>query len=157
MNLEQKIKKLFYFFWNPFYKFYCFLFRPKSLGVKIIVENDKGKILMVRLSYAHKKWTFPGGGVGRKESFEEAAIRELREEVGIKTQRLIEIGEYTSDRNFKKNIVKCFYLKTDSFSVKIDNFEISESRWCNPGELPEGNSFSVPEIIGIYKKFKINL
>ena len=124
------------------------------MGVKIIVENDNAEILMVRLSYAHKKWTFPGGGVDSNESFEKAAKRELEEEVGIKTESLIEMGEYTSDRNFKKNIVKCFYLKINSSFVKIDNFEISESIWCSLGELPEGNSFSVPEIIEIYKKFK---
>ncbi|MCX6752470.1 MAG: NUDIX domain-containing protein [Candidatus Nomurabacteria bacterium] len=154
MNFRQKIKKTFYFFRNPIYKLYCFIFRPKSLGVKTVVENNDGKILMVRISYAHRKWTFPGGGVKRKESFEEAAIRELEEEVGIKTQHLIEMGGYISDRNFKKNIVKCFYLKVDSSFVRIDNFEISELIWCNPGELPEGNSFSVPEILEIYKNFK---
>jgi ADP-ribose pyrophosphatase YjhB (NUDIX family) len=154
MNFKQKTKKLFYLLWNPIYNLYCFVLRPKSLGVKIVVENNDNKILMVRISYAHKKWTFPGGGVKNKESFEKAASRELEEEVGIKTQHLIEMGEYTSDRNFKKNVVKCFYLQINSSFVKIDNFETSEANWYDPQKLPEESSFAVPQIMEIYKNFK---
>ena len=154
MTIEQKAKKIYYFFRNPVYKAYCFIFRPKSLGVKIIVENNNGKILMTKISYAHKKWVFPGGGVEKGESFGEAAKRELEEEVGIKTENLIEIGEYTSERNFKKNIVKCFYFKTDSSLVKIDNFEVSEANWYFPNQFPENSSLSIPQIMGIYDKFK---
>jgi 8-oxo-dGTP pyrophosphatase MutT (NUDIX family) len=153
MELNKKTKKLYYFFRNPVYKLYCFIFRPKSLGVKVIVENDK-KFLMVRIGYAHKKFTFPGGGVEKNESFEEAAKRELEEETGIKTQQLTEIGEYTSDRNYKKNIVKCFYLKTDSSFIKIDNFEIIEADWYSQDQFPKDRSSSVAEIFGIYENFK---
>ncbi|MDP2788746.1 MAG: NUDIX hydrolase [bacterium] len=156
MKLSQIIKKLFYFFWNPVYRCYCFIFRPKSLSVKVVVENND-KILMVRLSYAHKKWTFPGGGLEKGESFEAAALRELEEEVGIKTQHLVEMGEYSSDRNYKKNIVKCFYLHADSAFVKIDNFEIAESGWYSPDKLPENYSLAVPQIMEIYKSFKAKL
>ena len=119
----------------------------------MVVEND-GKILMVRLNYAHKKWTFPGGGVKKKESFAAAALRELEEEVGIQTGHLVEMGEYFSERDFKKNIVKCFYLHPNSSLVKIDNFEIVESGWYNSGELPANCSFAVPQVIEIYKNFK---
>ncbi len=153
MDLNKKTKKLYYFFRNPVYKLYCFVFRPKSLGVKVIVENYN-KFLMVRIGYAHKKFTFPGGGVEKNESFEEAAKRELEEETGIKTQHLVEIGEYTSDRNFKKNIVKCFYLKADSSFVKIDNFEIIEAGWYVLDQFPKDRSSSVSEIFNIYKNFK---
>lgn len=153
MNFNQKIKKLYYFFRNPIYKTYCFIFRPKSLGVKIVVENNN-KLLMVRIGYAHKKFTFPGGGVKKKESFEEAAKRELEEEVGIKTASLIEMGEYTSESNYKKNIVKCFYLHTDSSFVKIDNFEIIESGWYDSGKFPENLSLAVLNIMKVYQEFK---
>ena len=153
MNFTQKIKKLYYFFRNPVYKLYCFIFRPKSLGVKVVVENDN-KLLMVRIGYAHKKWTFSGGGVEKGESFKEAGLRELEEEVGIKVQDIVEMGEYSSESNYKKNIVKCFYLHTDSSFVKIDNFEIIDSAWYIPEEFPENCSFAVPKIMKIYKEFK---
>jgi len=155
MNLKHKSLKLYYFFWNPIYRGYCFIFRPKSFGVKLVVENEN-KILMVRISYAHKKWTFPGGGVKKGETFEKAVIRELKEECGIKTQNVIEMGEYASDSNFKRNIVKCFYLSVDSNYVNIDNFEVTDSGWYDPKKLPipEDCSFAVPKIMKIYNEFK---
>lgn len=155
MNFKQKIKKGYYFFKNPISKLYCYIFRPKSLGVKVIIENIiNNKILMVRLGYAHKKWTFPGGKVEKSESFEKAGIRETKEEVGIEALNLVEMGEYKSDSNYRKNIVKCFYLDVNSDFVKIDNFEIIDSCWCNLEELPLDCSFAVPKILEIYKKFK---
>ncbi len=152
---KKKILKFYYFFKNPIYKVYCFIFRPKSLGVKVIVENN-GKLLMTKLSYAHKKWVFPGGKVDKKETTEQAAIRELKEETGIKTNKLIKIGEYTSKRNYKQNTVECFYLKTDSSNVKIDNFEVIDFGWYDPQSLPDNSSLSIPQIIEIYKQYKLN-
>lgn len=153
MNFYNKIKKLYYFLRNPIYKIYCYFFRPESLGVKVVVENNN-KILMVKIGYAHKKWTFVGGGVKKGESFEKAGIRELEEEVGMKTKNLIEMGEYSSDSNYKKNIVKCFYLQTDSSFVKIDNFEIIDYGWYDIREIPKECSFAVKKIMKIYKEFK---
>lgn len=151
--MANKAKKLYYFFRNPIYKLYCFIVRPTSLGTKIVVEYDN-KFLLVRISYLHKGWTFPGGGVDKNESFKQGALRELREETGIVVNDLVEIGQYESGRNFKKNIVKCFYLTTDSDKVTIDNFEILEARWFDLETLPENRSDSVDQILGIYKEFK---
>ena len=64
------------------------------------------------------------------------------------------MGEYTSESNYKKNIVKCFYLHTDSTFVKIDNFEIIESGWYDPEKFPENLSFAIPKIMKIYQEFK---
>ena len=48
----------------------------------VLIGNEK--ILMVRQSYKGETiWTFPGGGIEPDESPEEAAIREVKEEVGL--------------------------------------------------------------------------
>lgn len=152
---NNKLKKIYYLFKNPVHKLYCFIFRPISLGVKILVENE-GKLLMVRISYAHKLWSFPGGGVKKGESFKEAAKRELEEEVGIKVSDMIEMGEYRSDRNYMRNMVKCFYAKVDSSFFKIDDFEISEAGWYSFDKFPKDSSSSIKQIMEIYNKFKTN-
>lgn len=66
----------------PLRRFYWYIFQPRTRGVKCLIQKD-GKFLLVRLAYAHKSWTVPGGGVKKKESFEEACYREIKEEIGV--------------------------------------------------------------------------
>ena len=50
---------------------------------KVIVRSNNGNVLLAKSSYK-KSWQIPGGGVEDGESPEEAAIREAREELGLK-------------------------------------------------------------------------
>lgn len=54
----------------------------KMIVAKVIIKSDKGTILLVKPDYK-KTWQLPGGGVDNGESPEEAAIREVREEIGL--------------------------------------------------------------------------
>jgi len=56
--------------------------RPMTLGVRVIVENEKGEVLLVRHTYV-EGLLLPGGGVERGEPSEEALVRELVEEAGV--------------------------------------------------------------------------
>jgi 8-oxo-dGTP pyrophosphatase MutT (NUDIX family) len=58
-----------------------FVFRPSRRGVFIAVWHD-GRVLVIRNSY--RSWlSLPAGGLQRGETPLDAALRELREEVGI--------------------------------------------------------------------------
>jgi len=54
-------------------------FRP---NVGLIIFNDEGKVLWAK-RIGQEAWQFPQGGINRNESPEAAALRELREEVGL--------------------------------------------------------------------------
>ncbi len=121
--------------------------KPQTRGVKCLIECE-GKFLLVKLAYAHKKWTLPGGGVDKHESFEDAAWRELQEETGVKPKNLEFIGEYKTIIEGKRDTVQCFYGRTDSGLFKVDKLEISEANWFFRSELPEDRYPRVDEIIG---------
>lgn len=59
--------------------------RAEVHGCNAIVVNDRGEVLLVRHSYqSSEAWMLPGGGIGRGESPEQAAIREVAEEAGCR-------------------------------------------------------------------------
>jgi 8-oxo-dGTP diphosphatase len=58
-----------------------FVRRPAHRGALVALWHG-GKILLLRSSY-RAGWSLPGGGIARGETARDAALRELREEVGL--------------------------------------------------------------------------
>jgi len=54
----------------------------KMIVVKVVMKSDLGNILLVKPAYK-KTWQLPGGGVNDGESPEQAAVREVKEELGL--------------------------------------------------------------------------
>ena len=58
-----------------------------TAGVGLLVFNSEDKILM-QLRTDYNSWGFPGGSMELGESFEEVAIRELKEETNLEIDEL---------------------------------------------------------------------
>ncbi len=53
-------------------------------GVRVILQDEEGRILMVRQHHEERDfWLVPGGGIEDGENSIEAAIREVKEETGL--------------------------------------------------------------------------
>ena len=116
------------------YRIYCFIFRPKMLGVRVMLIQN-GEVLLIRHTYL-PGWFMPGGGVKRGETLDEAARREAREEVGAEMKDLKLIGAYTNFQGFKSDHNILFLCTDFTFSGQSDR-EIAEVRFFPLDELPE--------------------
>lgn len=139
-------RKLLINFAYPILKIYWFLFRPKTYGVKCIVEHD-GRILLIQNTYGNPVWTLPGGGVKRGESPEEAVRREVKEEVGIELVFLKKFSELQNNREYKRDTVYCFIGEVKNKAIKIDENEIQKARWFEKDTLPSNISSLAREMI----------
>lgn len=109
---------------------------PKKDRVRVIVYRDDGKILLVRGRFSRQKWALPGGGVKHNESYEQAAVRETLEEVGLRVHNLRYLGKANSHESYAKFSVRVFAAHAYNCDIKC-NFEIMEARWLNMNYLPE--------------------
>ncbi len=113
-----------------------------SVGV---IVNKKGEILLglrnqPELIEEHNKWEFPGGGIEFGESPEEALIREVKEETGLKVEivRLLpKVYNNVWNRvdGFINVIIIAFECKIVSGMVKPGDPEVGELKFFKPEEI----------------------
>lgn len=108
----------------------------KKDRVRVIVYRDDGDILLVRSRFSRQEWALPGGGVKHNESYEQAAVREALEEIGLKIHNLRYLGKANSHESYAKFSVRVFAAHASDYDIKC-NFEIMEARWLNINYLPE--------------------
>ncbi|MEM8635159.1 MAG: NUDIX domain-containing protein [Pseudomonadota bacterium] len=107
-----------------------------TLGVRAIVENTDGKIVLVRHTYTPGLY-LPGGGVERDEPALTALERELVEEAGIELSAIAELIGIFSNHAIMRNDHVLLYKAQDWRSVPIvDRGEIAEVIWADPLSPP---------------------
>ncbi len=104
--------------------------------MRVIVYRDDGKILLVRSRFSRQEWALPGGGVKHNESYEQAAVREVLEEIGLKIHDLRYLGKANSHESYAKFSVRVFAAHASDYDIKC-NFEIREARWLSMDYLPK--------------------
>lgn len=110
--------------------------RPVTLGVRVIVEDGNGCVLLVRHTYL-PGWYLPGGGIKARETLHEAAVRELEEETGVvarETPRLF--AAYTNFNQSRSDHVLLYVLRRFERNEWSPGFEIAECDFFPPGDLP---------------------
>lgn len=100
---------------------------PKTVGVRGIVPDSDGRILLVRHTYGPSQWHLPGGGLKRRESLLDALVRELREEVGVIVEGPVRLhGAFSSLTEGKSDHIVVFVVdrwqRAGSYSNEIDSF-----------------------------------
>lgn len=109
---------------------------PQKDRVRVIVYRDDGDILLVKNRFSRQEWALPGGGVNRNESYEQAAVREILEEIGLRVHNLRYLGKANSHESYAKFSVRVFAAHASDYDIKC-NFEIMEARWFNRDYIPK--------------------
>jgi 8-oxo-dGTP diphosphatase len=116
--------------------------RPTTNGALVTLWN-RGEVLLVRNSYVNY-YTLPGGYLRRGETSRQAALRELREEVGVtaNSDDLSLLIDETHEWEGKHDHVSIFALELqDRPAVKVDNREVINAAWYSPEHALQLNLF----------------
>ena len=140
---------------------------PLRLGVGIVLLNEENKIFVgKRIDNPDNFWQMPQGGIDNNENFFEAAKRELEEETGIKSIKLIKELDSWLEYELPKNLLgkiwkgkyrgqkqKWFVMKfigdENEINIKTKNPEFLEWKWI---ELSKLTDVVVSFKFDVYKK-----
>ena len=105
-------------------------------GVKLIVGDSVGRLLLVRHTYGRHHWTFPGGGVRATESPSHAARRECLEELGFRPSVFELLGTYPARSSRRIDVVTVVSISAADQRVTPSPIELGAIGWFLPSELP---------------------
>ena len=106
--------------------------KSPKLTVDVLIE-DKGTILLIQRKGEpfDGKWALPGGFVEYGETVEQAAVREVKEEVGIDVQLEGMLGVYSDpDRDPRGHIVSIVFIGTKKSGKEKKGKEIADFMWA---------------------------
>lgn len=105
------------------------VYRRNGDDIEILICKDAG----------YHRWVLPKGLVGKGESYEQAALREVQEETGVSTRMVSSLGEpqkyvYMARgvRVFKR--VYYFLMEYESGSIDTHDHEMEDVRWVSIDE-----------------------
>ena len=97
-----------------------------------LVENKSGEVLLVQRGYGQEKykWSLPGRHVDHKEGSHRAAVRETREETGLRVKIVstVLVG--------RSNPIKTFYGVIEGGRLRAKRPECLDARFFAYDELP---------------------
>lgn len=112
------------------------LLRIRTRGVKVLVLDANGAVLLIRNAYGKTgQWVLPGGGVRWREDPARAAIREVREECGCTIEGLSCVGQYFSTIEGRRDTIILFRATSRDAPI-ADAREIAEARFFARDALP---------------------
>ena len=121
---------------------FCYRYPHPAVAVDCVIfgydGNDIKVLLIQRGNYPYKtSWAFPGGFMNMNETAEQAALRELKEETGLKDVIVRQLYTYTDiDRDPRERVISiAHYALTRISEVKAGD-DAKEAKWFSLSEIP---------------------
>ncbi|MFC7626101.1 NUDIX hydrolase [Microlunatus sp. GCM10028923] len=106
----------------------------------VLVRDPSGRVLLVRQNYGQRFFGLPGGKIEDGESPGEAAMRELFEETGLRTESVTphSVHELTYPVTGGRYRAHVFTAESLSGTPGVQQpSEISSVAWYDPAALPD--------------------
>ena len=104
-----------------------------------VVVRD-GRVLLVHRP-RYDDWTLPKGKLDPGEGFEEAALREVEEETGLRCELVRELPSATyHDSEGREKLVR-YWEMTPLAGEFAPNDEVDELRWLEPADAGDALSY----------------
>jgi 8-oxo-dGTP diphosphatase len=106
-----------------------------SIGLKAMIINDKGKILIIKRAANIGKgglYDFPGGRMNLGETLRTALAREVFEEVGLKVDKVlapIAVTTFIRNNDHSNQIVRITFPCLASGNIHIGENEVAQYKW----------------------------
>lgn len=115
-----------------------------QVGASVIVEDEKGRILLQKRSDNHY-WGYAGGSIELDENVEDAAKRELFEETGLTADRLELFGIFSGkDMHYiypngdeVSNIDIVYICRDYTGTLRRQENEVEELKFFALNEIPQ--------------------
>jgi ADP-ribose pyrophosphatase YjhB (NUDIX family) len=142
---------------NLLYDTFVSLFKPVTTSGGIVYNDQKGMLWILR----HNRWDLPKGKIDNGESMEDAAIREVEEETGLKKLQIQEkLGvtwrAYREKNNFilkSSHWYKMATARPDSRLVPQTSENITAVEWVDQKTINEKISNTYASLQGLAKEF----
>jgi 8-oxo-dGTP diphosphatase len=121
----------------------CARYNARNVTCNAVVVRDDKLLLVLRDTEPQKgSWCLPGGYLDWDETTEEAVVRELEEEAGLKGEvvKLLGVRSDLSAGDGRQN-VDLFYLVEAEGEVSGGDDEVAKVEWFSWDELPEKLAF----------------
>ncbi len=116
------------------------LFRPNTHGVKVMLFNASGQLVLIRNNYGRSDlFVLPGGGIKRREEPVQAARREIKEELGFEVENLAFLSRHSSGSEGKRDTIDLFTARVDG-EPSTQVFEVREAGFFALDGLPASTS-----------------
>jgi 8-oxo-dGTP diphosphatase len=97
-----------------------------------VVMRDGRLVVVHRPRY--DDWTLPKGKLDPGESFEDAALREVAEETGLRCRLLRELPAIEYEVRGRPKLVRYWQMEIEAETPFVENDEVDELRWLEPAE-----------------------